>query len=284
MGFSPLANMGLRIPDGGRSVARNAAVTGMGIHHNAGVDSYGEASNPNREVSANYWIANDGTIIPNVDETRRAFTSGHPSYPAGAQADHRNITVEVSNSPEGIRNGDWGISDAALRALVELIADVWRRYGLGAVTRGASRGLGVHSDWVRVECPGRYIMNNLGVIIAQANAINAGEPAATPVIVPEEEDIMAIYLEATGNSSPIDAGNPGSSRIWAGADREINGAKYSPVWERSDDGSIRRLFAAEWAAIQEAYKAAGRKVPLVTGVHGNAIEEMYLTKRAAPSK
>lgn len=283
MGFSPLANMGLRIPDGGRSVARNTAVTGMGIHHNAGVDSYGEASNPNREVSANYWIANDGTIIPNVDETRRAFTSGHPSYPAGAQADHRNITVEVSNSPEGIRNGDWGISDAALRALVELIADVWRRHGLGTVTRGASRGLGVHSDWVRVECPGRYIMNNLGGIIAQANAINAGEPAATPVIVPEEDDIMAIYLEATGNSSPIDAGNPGTSRVWAGSNREIGGVTYSGVWERSEDGSVRRLFPGEWQAIQDAYAAAGRKVPFAR-ISGNELEKMYLIKRAEPKR
>lgn len=180
MGFSPLAALARRIPDGGRSAPRNSAVTGMGLHHNAGVDSYGEASNPNREVSANYWIANDGTIIPNIDETRRAFTSGAAGYPAGAAADHRNITVEISNSPEGVRSGSWAISEAAMNSLVALIADVWTRYGLGLVYRGAGAGLGVHQDWVPTSCPGPYVMGHLGAIIERANQIISG-------IVPEPE-------------------------------------------------------------------------------------------------
>ena len=97
----------------------------------------------------------------------------------------------------------------------------------------------------------------------------------------EEEDIMATYLRATGNSSPIDAKNPGTSRIWAGDNREIGGVLYSGVWERSEDGSVRRLFPGEWAAIQEAYKAAGRAVP-VADISGNELEKMYLVTRAAP--
>jgi hypothetical protein len=172
MGFSPLANMSRRIPDVGRSAARNANVTGFTIHHNAGVDAYGQATAAGREVSANYWITNDGQILPNVDESRRAFTSGAAGYPAGAAADHRNITVEVSNSPEGVRSGSWAISDAALDALVRLIADVWKRYNLGPVTRGASRGLGVHRDWVPTACPGPYIMGKLDEIVARANKLN----------------------------------------------------------------------------------------------------------------
>lgn len=171
MTFSPLANLGVRIPDGGRSVPRQSAITGFGIHHNAGVNAYSEAWNPNREVSANYWIANDGTIIPNIDEERRAFTSGAAGYPAGALADHRNITVEVSNSPEGVRSGSWAISDAAMNSLIALIADVYLRYGLGPVVRGSNRGLGVHQDWVPTSCPGPYIMNNLSGIIDAANRI-----------------------------------------------------------------------------------------------------------------
>ena len=188
MGFSALANMAVRIPDGGRSTPRNTSVTGMGLHHNAGVDSFGEASNPRREVSANYWIANDGTIIPNIDETRRAFTSGASGYPAGAAADHRNITVEISNSPEGVRSGSWAVSEAAWKSLVALVADVWKRYGLGVVTRNASRGLGVHQDWVPTSCPGPYIMNNLGGLISQANDINAGRSA--PHVKAKEEDML----------------------------------------------------------------------------------------------
>lgn len=283
MGFSSLADMSRRIPDGGRSAPRNSAVTGFGIHHNAGVDAYGEASNPNREVSANYWIANDGTIIPNIDETRRAFTSGALGYPAGAEADHRNITVEVSNSPDGVRTGSWAISDAAMNSLIRLIADVWIRYGLGLVQRSATRGLGVHQDWVPTSCPGPYIMGNLANIIASANNIISGGGSSPEPIQEDEEAIMAIYLRATGNSSPLDPKNPGTSRIWAGDDRVINGAKYSGVWERSEDGTVRRLFPDEWAAIQRAYAAAGRKVPY-SEISGNELEKMYLVTRAAPKK
>lgn len=184
MGFSPLANMSLRIPDRGRSNPRQYAVSGFGIHHNAGVNAWAEASSPNRQVSANYWIANDGSIIPNIDEERRAWTSGALGYPAGADADHRNITVEVSNSPEGVRNGSWAISDAAFNSLVALIAEVYRRRGLGPVRRGPSRGIGVHQDWVPTACPGPYIMHHLGTIIARAEALRTG---STPDPEPEPE-------------------------------------------------------------------------------------------------
>lgn len=283
MGFSTLADMNRRIPDLGRSAPRQSAVTGIGLHHNAGVNSYSEATNPNREVGANYWIANDGTIIPHVDESRRAFTSGMAGYPAGAAADHRNITFEVSNSPEGVRNGTWAISDAAMNSVIRLIADIYQRYGLGLVVRSASQGLGVHQDWVPTSCPGPYIMNNLGHIITSANTIISGGTSDPEPSRENEEDIMAIYLRATGNSSPIDTTNPGTSRIWAGDDRVINGAKYSGVWERSEDGTVRRLFPDEWAAIQRAYEAAGRKVPY-SEISGNELEKMYLVTRAAPKK
>lgn len=176
MGFSPLAALSRRIPDIGRSSPRQSQITGFTIHHNGGVDAYGQATAPGREVSANYWITNAGAILPNVDESRRAWTSGAPGYPAGAAADHRNITVEVSNSPEGVRTGTWAISDAAARALIALIADVHQRYRLGPVRRGADRGVGVHQDWVPTACPGPYIMRNLGGWIAEAEKIRAGVP------------------------------------------------------------------------------------------------------------
>lgn len=273
--------MGYRIPDLGRSVPRQSAVTGVGLHHNAGVNSYSEATNPNREVGANYWIANDGTIIPHVDESRKAFTSGMEGYPAGALADHRNITFEISNSPEGVRDGSWAISPAAWASVTALIADIYTRYNLGPVTRGANRGVGVHQDWVPTACPGPYIMGNLGQLIAEAEAIRTGStPEPTPII-PEEDEDMNTYFEASSNSSPVKGGDNDTSRIWAGDGRVIGGATYSGVWERSQDGSIRRLFKGEWEGIKAAYAAAGRKLP-VAKVHGNVIEQIYLVTRTAP--
>ena len=278
MGFSALADMSRRIPDGGRSAPRLYNVSGVGLHHNAGVDAWGEASNPRREVSANYWIANNGAIIPNIDEDRRAFTSGAAGYPAGANADHRNITFEISNSPEGVRNGTWAISAEAWWAVVSLIADIYQRYGLGPVLRGPDQGVGVHQDWVPTSCPGPYIMGHLGSLISEAEALRTGiSPEPTPVII--QEDDMNTYLEATSNSTPIkEKDGVERSRIWAG-ERQIGGMTFASVWERSADGSARRLFKGEWEAIVAAYAAAGRKVP-VAKVGGNVVEQIVYGKRA----
>lgn len=197
MGFSPLANMSKRIPHGNRQSKRKSKITGFTIHHNAGVDSYGEATNPRREVSAHYWITNSGEIIPQIDETMRAWTTGHSSHPAGAASDHRNITVEVSNSPEGVKNKTWAISDAARNSLEKLIADVFRRHGLGHVRRGKEAGVAVHRDFVSTSCPGPWVMGRLNSIIANAESIRNGSasrppkptPPPTPT-TPKEEGIL----------------------------------------------------------------------------------------------
>lgn len=170
MGFSPLADMRRRIPDVGRSQPRGSNVVGVLVHHNAGVDAYGQATAPGREVSAQYWITNAGVIIPNIDELRRAFTSGAVGYPGGALADHRFVTVEVSNDG----GPGWSISAAAEDALARLIGDVHKRYGLGPVRRGADRGVAVHRDFVATECPGPYVMANLGRIITAAERHRTG--------------------------------------------------------------------------------------------------------------
>ena len=180
MGFSPLADMSRRIPDGNRSSTRKSRITGFTIHHNAGVDSYGEATNPSREVSANYWIANDGTIIPQIDETRRAWTTGSAKYPAGAASDHRNITVEVSNTPEGVKNKTWAISPAARLSLEKLIGDVFRRHGLGTVRRGKMAGVAIHKDFVPTSCPGPWISARLASIIQNAEGYRVGPAHAAP--------------------------------------------------------------------------------------------------------
>ena len=165
MGFSPLADMSRRIPDVGRSSERLGKVQGVLVHHNAGVNAYGQATAAGREVSAHYWITNEGDLLPNIDETRRAWTSGHPAYPAGALADHRFITVEVSNSATG---GNWPISAKAEDMLARLIGDVHSRYKLGKVKRGTQSGVAVHRDFVATECPGGYVMANLDRIIRTA--------------------------------------------------------------------------------------------------------------------
>lgn len=195
MTFSPLADMSKRVPDVGRSSPRMYAISGVGVHYQFDKNAHTEATNPAREVSANYWIDDDGTIRPNIDENRRAWTSGDPNYPAGAQADHRNITVEVSC----VGGRTDRISDAALDALARLIGDVYRRYGLGPVKRGASKGVGVHRDWVATACPGNYMMNRLPSIIAKAEQYRvggAGSGSGDEEMTKEQYDGIIEYIGA----------------------------------------------------------------------------------------
>lgn len=185
MGVSPLANLSRDIDNAGRWGYRNSPITGFTIHHNAGYNAYDQATAPGREVSAQYWITDEGDILPQIDEDYRAWTSGDPNYPAGAAADSRNITVEVSNTRAGAQDGTWAISPAAQEALSALIGDCFRRHGLGPVVRGAARGVAVHRDFVPTLCPGPFIMDNLGQIIARAEQHRTGG-ATSPVTKPKE--------------------------------------------------------------------------------------------------
>ena len=152
---------GARIPENGRFNPRNSRVDAVVLHHNAGIDAIGEATNPNREVSANYWVLMNGVAHPQIDESRRAWTSGGPN-PAGAALDPRAITFEISNSSVG---GDWPISEASFQTVAKIVGDIHHRYGIGPVTRNSVR---VHSDVQSTACPGPWMMANLNRLINTA--------------------------------------------------------------------------------------------------------------------
>lgn len=219
MTFSSLANMDWDIPAGDRYSVRNSAINGVIIHHNAGVDAYGQATAPGREVSANYWISDGGVIIPNVDEEYRAFTSGHPSFPAGAAADHRSITFEVSNSRQGVADGSWAISGAAFNSLAMLIGDIFKRYNLGPVRRGTNGGVAVHRDFVSTECPGPYIMNNLDRLIALAEQYRTGQSTSNP----------GVPVKKKWKSGPVVAYDPkeGAEQVLKGAVKDFQIVKIN---------------------------------------------------------
>ena len=107
---------------------RTAPISKITIHHAAGVgtvqsivDGFMPAT---RKASANYCIGNDGKIGQSVLECHRAWTSSN------AWNDNQAITIEVSNSRRG---GDWPISDAAYKSLIDLCVDICQRNGIKTV-------------------------------------------------------------------------------------------------------------------------------------------------------
>lgn len=294
MTFSPLADMSRRIPDVGRSSERLGKVSGVLVHHNAGVNAYGQATAAGREVSAHYWITNEGDLLPNIDEDRRAWTSGHPAYPAGALADHRFITVEVSNSATG---GNWPISTKAEDMLARLIGDVHRRYKLGTVKRGTQSGVAVHRDFVGTECPGEYVMANLDRIVRKAEQYRVGgagsgttgDEEMTPAQMKElKQYIDARTRSAAGSQAQIVKNGDGhwlevgTGRvgIWGRDLSAIRGAIVSLNWQRRDGAGPKGKSDVAFATggpgphaynIFDAYRRAaveGRKItaPIVKEV------------------
>lgn len=136
------------------------AITRVIPHHWAGT-SGGDVTlaDPKREASANYLIYSDGTIKYQVPEEYRAWTTG------SWEVDASSITVEIQNSTNG---PEWRVSDKAIAALVNLIADIARRYKWGSVPSWRVRG---HREFVATACPGPYMFPKLAEIAAAADTL-----------------------------------------------------------------------------------------------------------------
>lgn len=123
--------------------------------------SYFKTSNV--QSSANYCIGYDGSIVCNVPEEYRAWTSSSPDN------DHRAITVELSNS----RAGAPYMTDATIEAFIRLCVDLIRRYpGLGGsfrYTGNLNGNVSLHRWFANTNCPGSYFEAKLQYIQSEVN-------------------------------------------------------------------------------------------------------------------
>jgi hypothetical protein len=157
--ISPLATKIILSPN---YSVRTSPITKFTPHHVAVADALAEAvaigfQRPERRASANYIIGVDGTIICCVPEEYMAWTSSSDVN------DNQAITVEVCNSTGA---PDWKISDAALEALINLGADICRRYNLpGFKWTGDKNGtLTTHKMFYATACPGPYLESKMPYI------------------------------------------------------------------------------------------------------------------------
>lgn len=118
--------------------------------------------NSGRNASANYCIGYNGDIVCSVEEENRAWTS------SSSWNDCQAITIEVANSKTG---GDWPISDASWKSLVNLCADICKRYGFRLNYTGDKNGsLTRHNMYANTNCPGPYLQARLGQLAKEVNA------------------------------------------------------------------------------------------------------------------
>lgn len=202
MGFSPLCTYTRLSPN--CTHPRNHAVDRITPHVIVGQCTAKQAANLSRFVnyngktgaSCNYAIGRDGDYAGLVDENDRSWCT------SSRENDHRAITFEIASDPRH----PYAITDAAYRAMLDLMTDICKRYGktkllwLGskeatlAYTPAADEMvLTAHRWFAPKACPGDYLYSRYEEIASEVTRRLAA-PAATTT---QNEDKEEIELKIT---------------------------------------------------------------------------------------
>lgn len=124
--------------------------------------------NESGQSSCNYAVGTDGSIGLCVEEKDRAWTS------SSRDNDHRAITIEVASD----KTAPYAVNDKAMKALIELVADICKRNDIKELKWKADKSLvgqvdkqnmTVHKWFANTSCPGEYLYGKMGYI---ADAVN----------------------------------------------------------------------------------------------------------------
>lgn len=120
-------------------------------------------------ASCNYAVGHDGSIGLGVEEKDRSWcTSNGPN-------DHRAITIEVASDTKH----PYAVTDAAYKALIDLLVDICKRNGIKELKWKADKSLigqvdkqnmTVHRWFANKACPGDYLYERHGQIADEVNA------------------------------------------------------------------------------------------------------------------
>lgn len=130
--------------------------------------------NSSAKASANYGIGKDGEVGLFVDENDRSWCS------SSSWNDNRAITIECASD----RTDPYAINDKVYKSLVNLMADICRRYGKKKILWFGNKDktlnyspasdemlITVHRWYAAKACPGDFIYNRLGQIAREVNAL-----------------------------------------------------------------------------------------------------------------
>lgn len=175
MGFtnSPLVSYVLLSPN--HSGQRKKPIDTITIHCMAGncsVEVCGQIfQNKNSQASSNYGVGSDGRIGLYVEEKNRSWCT------SSNYNDQRAITIEVAN--DGGASTGWHVSDKAMAALIDLVADICKRNNIKKLVWSTDKNtrvnhlnganMTVHRDYANKSCPGDYLYNRHGYIADEVN-------------------------------------------------------------------------------------------------------------------
>ena len=165
MSNSSLAKVKVPANTANYTKGRSYKISKITVHHMAGKLTAKECGRVfqarNRGASAHYGIGKDGKIGLYVDEKNAAWAD------ANRTSNHKSVTIEVANSKLG---GQYPVSDKSLKLLIELVADIAKRNGLGKLVAG--KNLTWHSMYANTTCCGNYLRSKMKYIAQEANKLN----------------------------------------------------------------------------------------------------------------
>lgn len=151
---------------------RNHKIDTITIHCMAGplsIESCGNLfAKSSTQASSNYGIGPDGRIALYVDEGDRSWAT------SSASNDNRAITIEVASSSKH----PYEVTDAAYKALIELIADICKRNNIkkllwkgdkNLIGQVDKQNMTVHRWFKNKACPGDYLYNKHPDIVKKVN-------------------------------------------------------------------------------------------------------------------
>ena len=136
-----------------------------------------------RKCSANYVVGKDGSIGLSVEEKDRSWCSSNSAN------DDRAITIEVASDT----TAPYAVTDAAYKALIELITDVCKRNNIkelkwkgdkSLIGKVDKQNMTVHRWFANKSCPGEHLYERHSDIAAKVNAKlkEASEPKEKGVL------------------------------------------------------------------------------------------------------
>lgn len=193
--------------------------------------------NPARQASSNYGIGNDGKVALYVDEKNRPWTTS--SYAVDSHA----VTIEVANSTA---DPSWQISEAAMKSLINLCADICKRNGIKKLYYDGKKGtLLRHCDFAPTGCPGPYIKSKTSYICDEVNKILSGKKESSSSYV------VKVVKKRTIHETPSTEGKAnGTCQV---------GYCYTIVEEKKSDNGLvwgRLKSGAGWICLRSSKTVA----------------------------
>ena len=162
-----------------------------------------------RMASSNYGVGSDGRVGLYVEEKDRSWCSSNKAN------DHRAVTIEVACEPVA----PYKVTDAAMAALIELVADICRRNDIkqllwkgdkSLIGQVDKQNMTVHRWLAKKACPGDYLYGKHGYIAAEVNK-RLGVTAVQPE--PAQQPAETYKVRITANTLNVRSGAGTSYKV-----------------------------------------------------------------------